>query len=57
MSKIPGLDMHANYVRRIDQLKHAQMNGQPAVAELHSPPLEQQSFSAELDASGRNKPK
>ncbi|KAI4689436.1 uncharacterized protein J4E88_002788 [Alternaria novae-zelandiae] len=33
------------------------MNGQPAVAELHSPPLEQQSFSAELDASGRNKPK
>jgi len=52
MSNVSGLSQ-----QQIDQLKHAQMNGQPAVAELHSPPLEQQSFSAELDASGRNKPK
>ncbi|KAI4693835.1 uncharacterized protein J4E84_002411 [Alternaria hordeiaustralica] len=52
MSNVSGLSQ-----QQIDQSKHAQMNGQPAVAELHSPPLEQQSFSAELDASGRNKPK
>jgi hypothetical protein len=42
-------------VFRIDQIKYAQMNAQPVVAELHSPPLEQQSFSAELEAPGRDK--
>jgi hypothetical protein len=40
----------------MDQAKYAQMNSQP-VAELHSPPLEQQSFSAELEAPGREKPR
>ena len=40
---------------RIDQLKYAHMNAQPTVAELHSPPLGHQSFSAELEAPNNDK--
>ncbi|CAN9354953.1 unnamed protein product [Alternaria sp. RS040] len=52
MSSVSGMSQ-----QQIDQLKYAQMNTQPVVAELHSPPLEQQSFSAELEAPGRDKPR
>lgn len=50
MSSVSGMSQ-----QQIEQLKHAHMHAQPHVAELHSPPLEQQSFSAELEAPGRNK--
>ncbi|CAG5153848.1 uncharacterized protein ALTATR162_LOCUS3355 [Alternaria atra] len=43
--------------QQMDQIKYAQMNTQPLVAELHSPPLGQQSFSAELEAPGLDKPR
>jgi hypothetical protein len=43
--------------QQMDQIKYAQMHTQPAVAELHSPPLGQQSFSAELEAPGHDKPR
>ncbi|KAG9195498.1 hypothetical protein G6011_00619 [Alternaria panax] len=52
MSSVSGMSQ-----QQIDQIKYAQMNTQPIVAELHSPPLEQQSFSAELEAPGRDKPR
>ncbi|EUC38505.1 hypothetical protein COCCADRAFT_82921 [Bipolaris zeicola 26-R-13] len=35
---------------QLDQLKYAHMSTQPAPAELHSPPIGQQGFSAELEA-------
>ncbi|EOA88362.1 uncharacterized protein SETTUDRAFT_107372 [Exserohilum turcica Et28A] len=41
--------------QQIDQLKYAHMNAQPTVAELHSPPLGHQSFSAELEAPNNDK--
>lgn len=45
--------MHADarlFSPRLDQLKYAHMSTQAAPAELHSPPIGQQGFSAELEA-------
>ena len=53
--------LHANmFGNRIDQLKYAQTTTQPAVAELHSPPLEelqshQETFASELEAPGEKR--
>ncbi|CAA9963590.1 hypothetical protein P3342_010096 [Pyrenophora teres f. teres] len=41
--------------QQLDQIKHAQMNTQPVVAELNSPPMGQQGFSAELEAPNQDK--
>lgn len=41
--------------QQMEQLKYAHMTAQPAPAELHSPPLHHQSFSAELEAPNSKK--
>ncbi|KAF1833145.1 hypothetical protein BDW02DRAFT_395779 [Decorospora gaudefroyi] len=50
MSSVSGMSQ-----QQIDQLKYAHSSTQPAVAELQSPPLDQHSFSAELEAHGQEK--